>query len=414
MPKLNLFLSSNNSHIRGSCELLRKDIGLIRKEQTKALKLLLCNLCIHPNQSIRVSRRREGITSERGNPLSVGSRSIISSLDALDAHGYIIQDIGSKSENKQTTIITTPKLIEWLHTNSWTEDDIEVFDGQFIKLRLNDGKKSPVDYDDTDYSRWLSSELEDYSNLLNSSSLHLMDENDNLKKEYKNLTIARAFIKHKKHPINGEFLFGGRMAPPWVNLSQEARKRIIINGEPTVEIDRPASHINAMYEVVTGKPYQDGYPYELFINDSLVPKHIVKNLASFMQGSKNRNGTAIRVGNHYKREAAKPGAAAKDTFQHEEWLTYKKKVSTSTIIDKFLDKHSPVKDYYMRGKQYGDMIQCWESDIVFEVVIELVKRRIPVLTVYDSFIIQLRHSRLLKELMEDVKFTNRRRLVSLA
>jgi hypothetical protein len=47
-------------------------------------------------------------------------------------------------------------------------------------------------------------------------------------------------------------------------------------------------------------------------------------------------------------------------------------------------------------------------------VIELVKRRIPVLTVYDSFIIQLRYSRLLEELMEDVKFTNRRRLESLA
>ena len=414
MPKLNLFLSSNNSHISDSCELLRKEIALIRKEQTKALKLLLCNLCIHPNQSIRVSRRREGITSKRGNPLSVGSRSIISSLDALNAHGFITQDIGCKLENKQTTIITTPKLIKWLHNNSWTEDDIEVFDGQFIKLRLNDGKKSPVDYDDTDYSKWLSGKLEDYSNLLNSSSLHLMDEDDNLKKEYKNLTMARAFIKHKKHPINGEFLFGGRMAPPWVNLSQEARKRIIINGEPTVEIDRPASHINAMYEVVTGKPYQDGYPYELFINDSLVPKHIVKNLASFMQGSKSPLGTAISVGNHYKREAAKPGAAAKGTLQHEEWLTYKKKVSTSTIISKFLNKHYLVKDYYMRGKQYGDMIQCWESDIVFEVVVELVKRRIPVLTVYDSFIIQLRYSRLLKGLMDDVKFTNRRRLEALA
>ena len=414
MPKLNLFLNSNNSHISDSCELLRKEIALIRKEQTKALKLLLCNLCIHTNQSIRVSRSRNSLGTKRGNPLSVGFDAFRKALDTLESGGYIIQDIGSKLENKQTTIITTPKLIKWLHTNSWTEDDIEVFDGQFIKLRLNDGKKSPVDYDDTDYSRWLSSELKDYSNLLNSSSLHLMDEDDNLKKEYKNLTIARAFIKHKKHPVNGEFLFGGRMAPPWVNLSQEARKRIIINGEPTVEIDRPASHINAMYEVVTGKPYQDGYPYELFINDSLVPKHIVKNLASFMQGSKSPLGTAISVGNHYKREAAKPGAAAKDIFQHEEWLTYKKKVSASIIIDTFLDKHSPVKDYYMRGKQYGDRIQCWESDIVFEVVIELVKRRIPVLTVYDSFIIQLRYSRLLKELMEDVKYTNRRRLEALA
>jgi hypothetical protein len=414
MPKLNLFLSSDNAHISDSCELLRKDIGLIRKEQTRALKLLLCNLCIHTNQSIRVSRSRNSLGTKRGNPLSVGFDAFRKALDTLESGGYIIQDIGSKLENKQTTIITTPKLVDWFHANSWTEDDIGVFDGQYVKLRLNEDKRSSIDYEDTDYSRWLSSELENYSNLLNRCDLHLMDEDGNLEKEFKNHCIARAFIKHKHHPINGEFLFGGRMAPPWVNLSQEARKRIMINGEPTVELDRPASHINAMYEVVTGKPYQDGYPYELFINDSLVPKHIVKNLASFMQGSKSPLGTAISVGNHYKREAAKPVAAAKDTLQHEEWLTYKKKVSTSTIIDKFLNKHSPVKDYYMRGKQYGDRIQCWESDIVFEVVIELVKRRIPVLTVYDSFIIQLRHSRLLKELMENVKFTNRRRLESLA
>ena len=414
MPKLNLFLNSNNSHISDSCELLRKEIALIRKEQTKALKLLLCNLCIHPNQSIRVSRSRNSLGTKRSNPLGIGFDAFRKALDTLDSHEYITQDIGSKLENKQTTIITTPKIIEWFHANSWTEDDIEVFDGQYVKLRLNEDKRSSIDYEDTDYSRWLSGELESYSNLLNSSSLHLMDENDNLEKEYKNLTIARAFIKHKKHPINGEFLFGGRMAPPWVNLSKEVRKRIIINGEPTVELDRPASHINAMYEVVTGKPYQDGYPYELFINDSLVPKHIVKNLASFMQGSISPLGTAISVGNHYKREAAKPGAAAKGTLQYEEWLSYKKKVSTSIIIDSFLTKHPLVKDYYMRGKQYGDRIQCWESDIVFEVVIELVKRRIPVLTVYDSFIIQLRYSRLLNELMEDVKFTNRRKLESLA
>jgi len=414
MPKLNLFLSSNNADIAHSCEHLRKDIGLIRKEQTKALKLLLCNLYIHPNQSIRVSRSRNSLGTKRGNPLGVGFDAFRKALDTLDSHGYIAQDIGSKLENKQTTIITTPKLVEWFHANSWTEDDIEVFDGQYVKLRLNEDKRSSIDYEDTDYSRWLSTELENYSNLLNKCDLHLMDEDGNLEKEFKNHCISRAFIKHKKHPINGEFLFGGRMAPPWVNLSSKARKRIIINGEATVELDRPASHINAMYEVVTGKPYQGDYPYDLPINGSLVPKHIVKNIASFMQGSKSPLGTAIRVGNHYKREATKAGASTKDIDNHNEWLTYKKKVSASVIINMFLDKHSLVKDYYMRGKQYGDMIQCWESDIVFEVVIELVKRRIPVLTVYDSFIVQLSYLSVLEELMDNVKFINRRKLVALA
>ena len=414
MPKLNLFLSSKNTDIKPFLEGLRKEIGLVRKEQTKALMLLLCNLLAYPNQPIRASRKTASMSDKRANPQGVGSRSIVSSMDALNTYGYIILEMGAYLDNKQTTISATTKLIEWFQANHWHGYDIDIFDGQYVKLRLNEDKRGFVDFEDTEYSLWLGKELEQYSNLLNSSDIHLMDKDGNLEKEYKNHCISRNFIKHKSHPTNGEFLFGGRMAPPWVNLSKEQRKRIIINGEATIEIDRPASHVNAMYEVITGQPYLDGYPYDLSINGSLVPKHIVKHLSSFMQGSRSPLGTAISLGNHYKREVAKPGAAAKDMLQHEEWLTYKKKVSTSTIISKFLDKHYQVKDYYMRGKQYGDRIQCWESDIVFEVVIELVKLRIPVLTVYDSFIIQLQYAELLKEIMEEVRFTSRRKLESLA
>ena len=64
----------------------------------------------------------------------------------------------------------------------------------------------------------------------------------------------RTFIKHKDHPKNDEFLFGGRLTGPWVKISAEDRKRITINSEPTVELDRKASHLNTMYSVITGKP----------------------------------------------------------------------------------------------------------------------------------------------------------------
>ena len=165
-----------------------------------------------------------------------------------------------------------------------------------------------------------------------------------------------------------------------------------------------------MYEVITGAPYKDGYPYDLIINSSLVPKHIVKNLSAFMQGAKSTAGTAIRVGNHYKREVGKKDSKEQDKLNQRQWLSYKKRVNSSIIIKEFLKKHSAVKGSYLRGKQYGDMIQCWEADIVFEIVLELVKRDIPVLTVYDSFIVQQRHEEILIKLMNEVKFVNRREL----
>ena len=413
MPYLNLFLSSENEHIDDSCELLRKEIGLKRKEQTKALKLLLCNLKIYPSKKLFVERRKKAIATQRANPFSVGAKAIISSLDALHEHDYIVQEIGKWILNKNTTIISMPKLHTWFETHQWLNDDIEAINAQHITLRLNesiDNKKVFVDYEDTEYSTWLNYELEKYSELLNNTSIQLLDSSGGAVKEYSKLTITRGFIKHKSHPKNGEFLFGGRMSPPWVSLSGNDRKRITINGEETIEIDRPASHINAMYEVITGAPYSDGYPYDLIINNSLVPKHIVKNLSSFMQGAKSVAGTAISVGNHYKRESHKHDASEQDKLNYGEWHRYKKRINSSTLAKEFLKKHIAVKNSYLRGKQYGDMIQCWEADIVFEVVIELVKREIPVLTVYDSFIVQKRHQELLKRLMKEVKFVNRRKL----
>ena len=413
MPYLNLFLSSENDHIEHTCELLRKEIGLKRKEQIKALKLLLCNLKIYPSKELFVERRRKAIATQRANPLGVGAKAMISSLDALHEHGYIIQEIGKWILNKNTTIISTTKLHTWFEIHQWLNDDIEAINAQHITLRLNEyvnNKKVFVDYEDTEYSIWLNHELEKYSKLLNNSSIKLLDSSKEVVAEYSKLTISRGFIKHKSYPKNGEFFFGGRMAPPWVSLSSDDRKRLTINGEETIEIDRPASHINAMYDVITGAPYSDGYPYDLIINNSLVPKHIVKNLSSFMQGARSVAGTTISVGNHYKREANKHDASEQDKLNYKEWHRYKKRVNSSTLIKEFLKKHIAVKDSYLKGKQYGDMIQCWESDIVFEVVIELVKRNIPVLTVYDSFIVQKRHEELLKRLMKEVKFIDRRKL----
>ena len=78
-----------------------------------------------------------------------------------------------------------------------------------------------------------------------------------------------------------------------------------------------------------------------------------------------------------------------------------------------MSKHYLVKDYYLRGKQYGDMIQCWEADLVFEVVKELTDRGVVCLTVYDSFIVQSKHKKLVEDLIRDTRFVNRRNIDNL-
>ena len=89
-------------------------------------------------------------------------------------------------------------------------------------------------------------------------------------------------------------IFGGRMYGPWIDYSSEVRKRIRINGGLTTELDRKASHLNAMYQVITGKPCSYDDAYDLTLGGIKVPRHIVKNFCSFMQGSSSESAGYLK------------------------------------------------------------------------------------------------------------------------
>ena len=273
-PKLtsfDLFLDVNMPHIDHCIEQLRKEIGLRQKSQIKALKLLLCNLYIQQDKEIMLSRKKQSLGTSKYNPLGIGYRGIISALDGLHHHNWIIQVIGIPGETL-TTMQTTSKLAKWFEDTDWSEEAINVRCGQFITLRKNkkvNGRSFYIDYEETAYSKWLRKELEKYNRLLNNTHIFLEGLNGEEDKVFKHLTLQRKFINHSKIRVtNGEFIFSGRMPGTWINISEEDRARILINGEPTIELDREASHLNAMYQVVTGKPYPYGDAYEVSITST--------------------------------------------------------------------------------------------------------------------------------------------------
>jgi len=417
MSKFNLFLSSSSPHIIKSTSELNNELGFKRPEPERALKLLLCNLLIKPNSWILVQRKKQPLGTKKGNPLCIGISAFIKVLDALKEYGLIEQNIGSKLEGKKTEIKATEDLLIWFDSNHWQDDDIDIYKAQRITLRLNKTDKDDkeyVEFSDTKFSLWLDSELKQYNSLLNNSVICLPNDKGELIQE-KKITTSRGFIKHPYYPKDGEFLFGGRHVGPWVSLSKEDRAKITINGESTYEYDRKASHINTMYEVVTGKPYPNeyGYPYDIVVDGREVPKHIVKNLLSFSQGAYSDIGVSQRVGKSYQKKASKDDAKQQDIDNLNKWIKFTKKVPGIKIHKALMNKHRLVKDYYLRGKQYGDMIQCWESDLVFEVVRELTNKGVACLTVYDSFIVQSQYEELVKELVNKTRFINRRNLADL-
>ena len=78
--------------------------------------------------------------------------------------------------------------------------------------------------------------------------------------------------------------------------------------------------------------------------------------------------------------------------------------SQKLIINPFLDKHPKVREHYLKGKPYGDLIRCWESDIVFESVIKLTEMNIPTLRVYDSFIVEKHYEEVVEDIINKTRY----------
>ncbi|HIC27613.1 MAG TPA: hypothetical protein EYO81_05035 [Gammaproteobacteria bacterium] len=415
IPKLDLFLDVNRQQIKDLSRKLGKDIGLHDKNQRKGLRLLLCNMYIQGQRQVMVSRRKQSLGGKKYNPLGIGYRTIISSLNALQKNGYIIQIIGSHNEGAMTTMEPTDKLLQWFKDTEWLDDRIDKRVGSYVTLReprKQNNNAVYIDFADTKYSKWLGERIRQYDQLLSSSRIVLLDDDGVEDREFKKFTIQRKFISHKAASNNMEFAFGGRVPGPWTYLSSELRKNITINGEATVELDRNASHLNAMYQVITGAPYpHKDDPYKVAVDGVDVPRHIAKNFSSFMQGSKSPKSAAHSIINEYKRKALEvKNPKEEDIKKYEEYVEFKKNIKPTDIAKAILEKHPKVANYYNKGKAYGDFMSCWESDIVFEVVMELTKKGIPCLTVYDSFIVPFQYKDLVDSIKDTTPYFDRRGL----
>jgi len=415
--RLNLYPDSDRQHIVDSIQALGKEIGLVRIEQRNALKVLLCNLYFNRNEKIRTPRARKSLGSLRYNPLKIGYKSLITVLNNLHQHKFIVQAIGFRDvvfdESKMTTVISTDKLTNWFDENNWTHLDIGWADEELLILRKDNKDKEVVDYIDGIRSTRIRNELRKYNELINDTEILVLNKKGDIVNEYNDLVLRRTFVTHIMHEGKSDadlFSFGGRMYGPWCNLNEKQRSRITINGNKTVEIDLKASHTNAMYGAITGKPYQYGDPYdELYIDGYLIPRQVVKQVATIMQFSNNTQGTTAGLEGHYFPQEdftkkKKQQQSKKDLEKAEEYKLTKSFVKPGAIVKKFLERHKDIAWHYQKGRMMGHHIQYWESSFVFRIVNQLTDKQIPVLTVYDSFIVEEQYEDVVHQLISSTPY----------
>ena len=411
---LDLFINSHEPHILNSSRELGKTIGLKRIEQFNTLNLLLFNLRYCGTNRLITPRARTSLGTKRYNFHKVGYKALCTVMDKLLTKEFIEQEIGKKNletgESITTTITPTNKLKNFFKENNWYGDYWQEETPELILLRNN--KKKLINYEDNKYSNWLRSELTKYNDFLAEDVLIELCKKNKKTGElelidyYVNLRLQRKFIEHDKNEFGGVILkFGGRMYGPWCNLSTSQRKLITIDGEETVELDLQASAVNVLYKTVTGERYSEGDPYNIEIDSYNIPRHIVKKAATIILSTGSIQSAVAALEKHYLpyiNDFDKDTRSKKEIKESQEYKAFKFKLRPSELLNLYLNKHKVVRSYYLKGKRMGDLVACMESDRVFEIVRRLTKLKIPVLTVYDSFIVKQSDSKILKSLMDEL------------
>lgn len=239
------------------------------------------------------------------------------------------------------------------------------------------GTKPLLDYKDTPETIQMRQSLEAINAVLVAARIELPDPQPNLEtmdEEEPPPEPGQAWLYRVFN--NGSFDLGGRFYGGWwMGLSKLDRTRLLINGEPVVELDFGGLHPRILHDRAGTPLHPDEDPYALPGRLADVPRDLRKQaFAQLLNTSGN-----IR---------APRGAVAR----------LPRRVSWKQVVEAMEARHRPVAHWFRKGR--GLELQAIDARIADYVLIQMAQRGVPCLPVHDSFIVPAPRASILHEVME--------------
>jgi hypothetical protein len=351
--------------------------------------------------------------SERYNRLGIAYRPLIGVIDRLLMYGMLEQKKGFYDEETgrlfQTRIRPTQDLIAYFENIPTSEIKETYLNDAAIRLRTKlikdiKGKKVTINrlipYSDNPYTDSINLQVKFYNNAIKDCkiNLHIPTNIDFDRNEIEPTEIRINLNQKSIHRVfNDSFDRGGRFYGGWwQNVPKKLRDYILINDEPTIELDFKGFHIALLYalegiDYYADDPDKDPYKVEGFDRDT------VKLLLQTILNSKNKN-------------------LAKKGFRQSRYESYLPQIPNeelNILIDSFETMHAPIADYFY--KEQGLYLQnldariaehvihdCMESGVIDLSEENMTERsKFVVLPIHDSFRVQVKYVDLLKRIMID-------------
>lgn len=211
--------------------------------------------------------------------------------------------------------------------------------------------------------------------------------------------------------FNESFLYGGRFyRATHMTEPKKNRKRILIDGEETIEPDFKALHYSLLYAMegieLTGDPYMlEGYGRDGRDTIKLVSLVLLnsENIAAFKRNVTKSGNPAVKATiAAYETEYAdylektRNGEAAKEPYkpmEHEGFICGKDEhgrpaylpdnIKGADVLEAIINRH-PLISHYFGAEKIGLKLQRMDSDIMAACLGALSSMDIPVLPVHDS------------------------------
>jgi len=398
-----------------------------KKKLQENIKVILCNL-IHAYH-LDIERyigfsRDSGFYKDKNSKLSY--ENVKKVTDFLKDHNYIEFVLGHPKykEYRQghlSRMKATPKLIELIDAYKITEDMVKrdisntetiIVKGlkpkpRFTKIKVEGGyklektqeKRKIVATPNTKAVREMRRKLHVINQVLANAKIsldmtkeELTELNAKLTSDWDPYKTAIDPTKATLHRVflDGKLDKGGRFYGGWwQNIPKEARKRILIDGFQVDEPDFSAYHPRILYALKRLK-YPDNDPYELegYSTDT---RTFLKRLLLIMLNTTGKTQEAAR------RKAIKRIEYDVSIGKIEQPEEVK---DIDALIDKFIEKHQPVQEYFFTG--FGTTLMYIDSQIAEAILFQHAQEGIPVLPVHDSFIIDYRLSESMQDCMVSI------------
>ena len=430
-------------------------LNLIRKSSIDNLKyhieFFILNLykvyCNDPTKIIAYSRDRNAYSGKKSKYKHKFGLSFRYSVDEgkggkpvisfLEKRGYIEtfgfqHDKRNPNNSYQSRMRATPKLINLIVDQYAVSEDMiehDVSDDETIVVKgvkpkpkyvyvIENGKKKRKKLKrkrrvcktpDKSLVREMRKNLEIINEVMDRAEITLDISDDELKKlnarmlndpdpnkqviDFSRKRLYRVFLDRRLDR-------GGRFYGPWYqNIPKEYRQHIMIDGAPTLELDYSALHPNLLYYYAgVDPPEGDLYELEGYSEDT---RNFMKamflrmiNSPSPYEAKGSIRKAAFYVSKKTKKRKKRLKIPAELGKLEDKYL--------DPLLDKFLEKHHPLKDYIFKAKDLGNILQNVDSQIVEKVLLYFALEGITVLPLHDSFRIDARVYDKLEEIMHRV------------